>query len=81
MAQDRLAKELATYEAQKASLLPASDGKFALVSGDELSVWETYEDALKAGYEKYGIDRPFLVKQISGIEQVHFFTRDIACQS
>ncbi len=81
MAQERLANELATFEARKASLLPASEGKFALVSGDELTVWRTYEDALKAGCEKYGINRPFLVKQISGIEQVHFFTRDIACPS
>jgi hypothetical protein len=81
MAPDRLQRELATFEARKASLLPAADGKFVLIHGDDLSVWETYEDALRAGYEKYGVDTPFLVKQVSGFEQVHFFTRDIACQS
>jgi hypothetical protein len=81
MDQNRLAKELATFEARKASLLPASDGKYALVCGEDLSIWGTYEDALRAGYEKYGVDTPFLVKQISGLEQVHFFTRDLACRS
>jgi hypothetical protein len=81
MTQERLAKELATYEARKASLLPASDGKFALVCGDELTVWETYEDALRAGYEKHGVNVPFLVKQINVFEQMHFFTRDLVCPS
>jgi hypothetical protein len=81
MDQNRLAKELATFEARQASLLPASDGKYALVHGEDLSTWGTYEDALRAGYEKYGVDSPFLVKQISGLEQVHFFTRDLACPS
>ena len=78
MSDDRLKKELETYEARKPELLSAGEGKFALIQGDSVvGVWDTYEDALKAGYEKFGIQTPFLVKQISGMERVQFFTTDL----
>lgn len=68
--------ELETYEERKASLL-GSEGKYVLIHGKEpASVWDTYEDALQAGYQKYGL-KPFLVKQIQGIEAVQSFTREI----
>ncbi len=73
---DHLKTELETYEANKQALL-GKEGKYVLIHGTELSEpWDTYEDALKAGYEKYGIE-PFLVKQIQGTESVQFFTRDL----
>lgn len=74
-----LEKELHTYQAKLSELL-SNEGKFALVSGDELGgVYETYEDALKIGYEKYGL-KSFLVKQISAVEQVGYLTRDMLTQ-
>jgi hypothetical protein len=79
---DRLKTEIETYNREKDRLVAESAGKFALVHGnDVVGVWDTYEDALKEGYERFLLE-PFLVKQIRGIEQVQFFTRDlILCQS
>ncbi len=77
-----LKKELATYEQKQAELVAAHQGKFVLIHGDEVAgTWDTYEDALKAGYERFDLE-PFLVKWIQGVEQVHCFSRDLgACQS
>ncbi len=77
MSTERLARELATYERHKEGLLGAHEGKFVLIHGDEVAgVWDTYKDALEAGYGQFCLE-PFLVKQIRGIEQVQFFSRDI----
>jgi hypothetical protein len=71
-----LQREMATYNKVLPSLLDR-EGKFALVVGDDLvGVFESYEDALKAGYAKAGIT-PFLVKRIAGTEAISFFSRDI----
>ena len=71
------AKELETYEAKKHELLAESAGKFVVIHNDEVAgVWDTYEDALRAGYERFKLV-PFLVKQITPIEPVLNFTRDV----
>jgi len=74
-----LEKELKTYE-ENLDSLKAEEGKFVLIKGEDLDVFETYEDAIKTGYQRYGLE-PFLVKQIHAIEQVQFVTRllDTAC--
>lgn len=76
MTEQPLSRELARYQ----KLLPelaAEEGKFALVFEDALvGVFTSYEDALKAGYEKAGL-KPFLVKRINAVESVAFFTRDL----
>lgn len=72
------ANELRVYEAKKRELLAESAGKFAVIQGTEVAgVWDTYEDALRAGYERFKL-APFLVKQITPIEPVLNFTRDLA---
>jgi len=83
MTAHRLEKELETYEAHRQELLAESEGKFVLIQDSKvIGVWDTYEDALKSGYDHFGIDTPFLVKQLSGIEGIQFFTRDlISCRS
>jgi hypothetical protein len=69
-----LEKELAVYK-DKLPELKAQEGKFVLIHGDEVvDVYGTYEDAVKAGYDQFGLT-PFLVKQIHAIEQVQFVTR------
>ena len=69
-----LEKELETYR-QKLSELREKEGKFALVHGDEVAdVFSSYEDALKEGYRKYGLE-PFLVKKIEVEEKVQFISR------
>jgi hypothetical protein len=71
-----LEKELQTYRRELPKLL-GQEGKYALVQGDALAgVWDTYEDAIQAGYDKFGL-KPFLVKQILAVEQVHSITRNV----
>jgi|SRR5665213_1067605 len=71
-----LETELATYKA-KLSALKEHQGKFVLIHGDEVvNFYVAYEDAIKAGYEKFKLE-PFLVKQVSAIEAVQHFTRHI----
>jgi hypothetical protein len=69
-----LEKELETYKA-KLPELKANEGKFVLIKGDSIvNVFSTYEDAIKEGYSKFGLE-PFLVKQIHALEQVQFISR------
>ncbi len=76
---EHLKTELDTYEHNKENLLDR-EGKFVLIHGtDILGVWDTYADALQAGYQKCGL-KPFLVKQIQGTERVQFFSREVCRQ-
>jgi hypothetical protein len=75
-ATDHLKTELETYEQNKENLL-GKEGKFVLIHGKEIAgLWDTYEDALQAGYQQFGM-KPFLVKQIQGIERVQCFSREL----
>jgi hypothetical protein len=82
MSDQPLEKEIKTYEKHHQSLVSESEGKYVLISGEELhGVWDTYEDALKAGYLQCGLD-PFMVKKISGVEEIQFFPRNVPiCRS
>lgn len=72
-----LEQERKTYEEKKPALLAASAGKFVVIHGDQVAgVWDTQDDALRAGYERFGLE-PFLVKEITEVERVHYFTRDM----
>jgi len=77
-----LERELATYKEKLSELIANNnEGKFALVRGDQVvDVFGTYEDAIKEGYAKFGLE-PFLVKQVQTIEQVHFVSRLLSCHS
>lgn len=73
-----LEKELETYRRELPTLL-AQEGKYVLIHGDKVAgIWDTYEDALKAGYQEFGL-KPFMVKRIQWAETVQNFTRDILC--
>jgi hypothetical protein len=72
-----LEKEQATYDRELSALL-SQEGKYVLIHGDAVvGVYDTYNDALKIGYEQFGL-QPFLVKRIQAVEQVHSFSRDIS---
>jgi hypothetical protein len=76
-ATERLKTELEAYEREKSRLVSESEGKYVLIQGTEVAgVWDTYADALSAGYAKFGLE-PFLVKQIEGVDRLHYFTRDL----
>lgn len=71
-----LEKELETYNKMLPQLLQ-DEGKYALIfKANLIGTYGTYEDALKAGYEKAALE-PFLVKKISSVETVSYFSRDI----
>jgi hypothetical protein len=71
-----LEKEVETYTKSLPQLL-ADQGKYVLIHGEKVvGIYDTYQDALKIGYESFGL-APFLVKRIQAVEQVHSFTRDV----
>lgn len=72
---DYLKAELETYNRNKGRLVSEAEGKFVVIHDGEIAgIWDTYPDALRAGYEKFGL-KPFLVKQIEVLEQIHTITR------
>jgi len=70
-----LETELATYQA-KLQELTKDEGKFVVIRGEDIRIFDTYEDAIKHGYEQFGLE-PFLVKKIASNEPVFHFTRQI----
>jgi hypothetical protein len=74
-----LQSELEIYEREKERLIAAGDqGKFAVIGDGALAgVFDTYEDALKVGYNRFGLETRFLVKKVEAVEGVLYFTRDI----
>jgi hypothetical protein len=59
-----LERELATYQANILELL-ASEGKYVLIQGDDIAgCCDSYEGALEAGYDRYGLE-PFLGKRLA----------------
>ena len=69
-----LKQELATYETNLPKL--AKDGgKFVLIKQNVIEgIYETYADALNAGYERFKLDR-FLVKKIPAHQEAPPFFR------
>ena len=71
-----LEAEQATYDRELPNLLSQS-GKYVVIGGAEVvGVYDTYEDALKVGYDRFRLG-PFLVKQVTRVGRVQRFTRDI----
>lgn len=72
-----LERELAVYNEHLMDLLPANEGKYFVVKAEDvLGVFDSLDQALAAGYEKYG-DVDFLVKQIHAVEPIEYFSRDL----
>ena len=74
-----LERELETYRRELSRLLTEGHwGKFALIHADQVdSVWDTLDDALRAGYDRFGLDEPFMVKQITDVEKVYYSSRNV----
>ncbi len=76
MAIKPLEQELDTYNKLLPELLN-DEGKYVVIHDDDLiGVFDTYNDALKVGYEKFG-DVSFLVKSIERYEQPVFVSRNL----
>jgi hypothetical protein len=71
-----LETEMAVYRSNLMELL-INEGSYVVIKGEEiLPPVGTYEEALSAGYSKFG-PGPFLVKQISRVEPILYFSRDL----
>lgn len=63
------------YEELKEGLLLEHEGRFVVIHADEpYDVFDTYEDALHAGYQRHGM-KPFLVRQVLRVSPVMNFSR------
>jgi hypothetical protein len=72
-----LEREIATYTG-KLPELQMHSGKFVLIKGDDVvGIFDSYRDALKAGYEQFRLE-PLLVKQIAVVEKALQFSREHA---
>lgn len=73
-----LQRELETFRRELPRLLAEGhDGKFGLFHGTTLdSLWPTEDEALSAGYDRFGLD-PFLVKEVTGNEKVFYFAWNV----
>ncbi len=70
-------RETQTYQDHLEKLL-AKEGKYVLIKGEDIiDTFDTYKDALKVAYDRFGLESDFLVKQISASEQIVHFSRDI----
>jgi len=64
-----LDKEIATYREHFQELL-AHEGKYVLIVGEEIiGLYDTREEAIRAGYERFG-PIPLLARKISREEEV-----------
>lgn len=60
-----LQEEHAAFQAQMATLLKDSAGKFALVkNGQVVGVFDTHEDAYSKALENFGVDGAFYIGKI-----------------
>lgn len=72
-----LETELQTYDENKRSLLATAPGKFALIhDGDVVGTYDTRNDAISAGYDKFG-NTAFLVKEITEIDPPQTFISNV----
>ena len=74
--------ETATYMRLKPELLSRFSGKFVVIVGEEIEgPVETFREALRVGYRRFGLG-PLFVKQILAVEPVVEVTRDVVpCRS
>lgn len=72
-----LEEELETYRKNLPTLL-LQEGKHVVISGTEiLDTFASYGDALRHGYRTVGFEKPILVKRITRIQPVGYFSRDL----
>jgi hypothetical protein len=73
-----LEREKVTYWAKLAELLPAAEGKFVVIEGEDVAgLADSYDEALGIGYDRFG-PGPFLVKRVARTEPLHYFSRDLS---
>ena len=71
-----MAAEINAYLRELPRLLAEGEaGRYALIKGETiLSIWDTYGEALDAGYDRFGIDGRIVVHKIQGHDLERFRT-------
>ena len=79
-----LEREMGTFRRELPRLLQdeTNQGKYVLIHGEQVdSVWPTRAEALKAGYDRFGLG-VFMVKEITQHEKVYSISRNVTpCHS
>jgi hypothetical protein len=65
--------ELRLFEQNRREWSLSHPGEFVVIQGQEIAdgFFGTYADALRAGLQKFGVNRPFLVKMVWITEPVY----------
>ncbi len=65
--------ELTVFERHRQEWSRLHPGEFVVIRGEEVAdqFFGSYTDALKAGLQRFGVQRPFLVKQVWITEPVY----------
>ncbi len=75
-----LERETETYMKLLQNELTGQEGRYALIASDRLlGVFDSYNDALTAGYKEQQLN-PFLVKKIAAVESIAYFSRELGEQ-
>jgi hypothetical protein len=77
-----LAREMEVFHRELLGLLanPETSGRYALIGGDPpvvVGIFATSDEAVTAGYERFGLSASFLVKRIAEQEGPKHFSRNI----
>jgi len=52
-------------------------GRYVLIQGETVhGVWDTLDEALSAGYDRFGVD-PFLAQEINDNPEPRYFSRNV----
>jgi hypothetical protein len=70
---NQFSAELGVFEQYRREWSRSHPGEFVVIQGEEIAegFFDTYADALRAGLQKFGARREFLVKQIWVTEPVY----------
>ena len=76
MAASPFSDELRVFQENREEWLRANAGKFVVIQDSTVAegVFDTYSEALKAGLQRFGVERNFLVKQVWKTEPVYFIS-------
>ena len=79
---DGFDRERITYQRLKADLLAHAEGKYVVIVGDEVEgPLETFDDALRAGYRRFGLG-PLYVKHVTTVDPLVEIAHEITpCRS
>ena len=57
-------QQIQIFQAQLPSLLPEYEGRYALMHGEQVAIYDSPDEANRFGFEKYGKINDFLVIKI-----------------